>query len=58
MKVLEELSVAALHLCQDLGESNSLLLELDSFKLVLHCFALLAALVCGRSELGVGLVVT
>lgn len=49
LNVLEELSVVALHLCQGLDESSSLLLELDSLELGLHRFALLVALVCGLS---------
>ena len=54
--VLEKLSVVALHLCQGLSESDPLLLELDSFELVLHCFTLPVALVCGLFDGNGGLV--
>jgi hypothetical protein len=54
--VLDNLSVAALHLCQSLSESQSLLLELDGFELALQRLALLAALVRGWSQWGARLV--
>jgi hypothetical protein len=54
--VLDNLSVAALHLCQSAGESQSLLFELDEFELVLQRLALLAALVRGWPQWGARLV--
>jgi hypothetical protein len=55
MDVLDNLSVAALHLCQGLGESQFLLLEPDDFELVLQCLALLAALIRGWFQWGASL---